>query len=198
MSILDHFSEWKKFSFDDLYNAFLGMERRSQVYLSIGLALFLLLLLLWPVSCVSSRLSAKQMEYEGYIKKAAEVYGVLSEYSQIQKKFEQLDQGLNKQGKDVLQTLVYDLAEASGIDIKIHRVEVKTAKLTANELYEEVGKEVTMRRVPLDQLLSFLSKLLEYEELPLVMKQLDLKVEPKQRDVLRDVEFVVSTIRVNK
>ena len=198
MSILDRFLEWKKFSFDDLYNAFLGMERRSQIYITVGLTLFLLILLLWPVSCVSSRLSAKQTEYEDYIKKATEVYGVLSEYSQIQKRFDQLDQGLNKQGKDVLQTLVYDLAEASGIDIKIHRIEVKTAKLTSNEFYEEIGKEVQMRRVPLDQLLSFLNKLLEYDQLPLAIKKLDMKVEPRQRDVLRDVEFVISTIRVNK
>ena len=198
MSILDRFLEWKKFSFDDLYNAFLGMERRSQIYITVGLTLFLLILLLWPVSCVSSRLSAKQTEYEDYIKKATEVYGVLSEYSQIQKRFDQLYQGLNKQGKDVLQTLVYDLAEASGIDIKIHRIEVKTAKLTSNEFYEEIGKEVQMRRVPLDQLLSFLNKLLEYDQLPLAIKKLDMKVEPRQRDVLRDVEFVISTIRVNK
>ena len=198
MSILDRFLEWKKFSFDDLYNAFLGMERRSQIYITVGLTLFLLILLLWPVSCVSSRLSAKQTEYEDYIKKATEVYGVLSEYSQIQKRFDQLDQGLNKQGKDVLQTLVYDLAEASGIDIKIHRIEVKTAKLTSNEFYEEIGKEVQMRRVPLDQLLSFLNKLLEYDYLPLATQKLDMKVEPRQRDVLRDVEFVISTIRVNK
>lgn len=196
MSFFEKFSKLKRFNFDDIYNSFLSLDKRGQILSGIGFVLIILLILLLPASCVSSKLSSKEGEYNDYLNKASQVYGYLLQYSRLQKNFEKAGQDLSKSGKDALQTIVYNLAEEVGINI--NRVSVKSYKSTPKENYEEITIEVSVSSVLLDEMLKLIDKLTHYDKLPLKLLKVVLNVDNREKNTLRKSDLVISTIRLSK
>lgn len=192
MSLLEKIPALQGLNADDLYNAFLGLDRRGQILVSSGVVLVLLILLFVPLSYVSSKLDEQQDAYTQALDKAGQIYGVLTEYSRLQKTFRRDDEAGS--GGDVLQNLVYDMSEAAGIDIKKHRVVVKSQKPVSGDVYEEISKEVELSRLPLDQALRFLDKIKSSRDVPVKIKKLSMVVEPRERGVLRELKFVLATL----
>lgn len=194
MAALDKIPALQNLSLDDVYNAFLGMDRRGQIAAAVGLVAVLLALLFLPVTCVSSKLDEREDEYREALSRASEIYGVLTEYARFQKNFEGAQDVGVSGGQDVLQNLVYDTSEEIGIDIKKHRVEVKSQKPETGDLYEEISKEVTMTRVPMDQALKFMHKISGAAEVPVKIKKFNMVIEPRERNIVRQLQFIVATI----
>lgn len=192
MSVLEKIPALQNLNVDDLYNAFLGMDRRGQILAATGVLLVLLTLVLVPLSLVSSKLDGQRDSYMKAIGRADEIYGVLAEYSRLQKAFRKVDEA--EASGNQLQNLIFSLSSDSGIDIKKHRVAVKSQKPVSGDVYEEISKEVSLKSVPLDQGLRFLDKLSSSREIPVKIKKLDMTVEPRERNVLREIKFVVATI----
>lgn len=192
MSLLEKIPALQGLNVDDLYNAFLGLDRRGQILVSSGVILVLMVLVFVPLSYVSSKLNEQQDAYTDALDKAGQIYGVLTEYSRLQKTFRREDEAGS--GGDVLQNLVYNMSEAVGIDIKKHRVVVKSQKPVSGDVYEEISKEVEISRLPLDQALRFLDKIGTSRDVPVKIKKLSMVVEPRERGVLRELKFVLATL----
>lgn len=194
MAALDKIPALQNLSPDDLYNIFLGLDRRGQIAVAVTLVVLLLILLFLPVSCVSSKLDEREGEYREALSQASEIYGVLTEYTRFQKNFKSAQDLGAGAGQDLLQNLVYNTSEEIGIDIKKHRVEVKSQKPVSSDLYEEISKEVSMTRVPMDQALKFMDKLSVSGEVPVKIKKFNMVIEPRERNIVKQLQFVIATI----
>lgn len=196
MALSDKIPILQKINFDDLYNAFLGLDRRRQVIFGVVAVLLALTALFMPLSCVSEQLGAKQADYDKYVERASEFFGVLNEYGKLQRNLDRVQENFSKMGADSLSTVIYNLAEEIGIQKS--KIELKSVNLAANDAFQEVGKEVNMRDVQFDDLLKFMEKLASYDQLPLSIKKATIKADVKKRNVMHQASFTVSTIKPNK
>jgi hypothetical protein len=196
LALSDKIPFLQKINFDDLYNAFLGLDRRRQTAFGVAAALGALALLFLPMSCVSEQLGAKQADYDKYVARASEFFGILNEYGKLQKGLDRVQESFSKMGADSLSTVIYNMAEEIGIQKS--KVELKSVNLAENEAFQEVGKEVSMRDVQFDELMKFMDKLSSYDQLPLSIKKASIKADPNKRNVMHQVSFTVSTIKPNK
>ena len=57
------YSLLERINFEDLYNAFLGLEQRQQTLIVIGGVVLALLLVFVPISCATSKLGKLQKDY---------------------------------------------------------------------------------------------------------------------------------------
>lgn len=186
----------EKLNFDDAYNTFLGLERKQQMAVSIGLVVVLLFLIYLPMSFVASLLGDKEEAYTAYLKKAQEIVALKTRYTERKGRFQKFEQSFSKLGSDSLRTVIYNLAEDNGIEKT--SLEMKSVNLSSNEQFSEVGSDVRIRQIELDQALNFIHKLETYDALPLTIKKVLLKADPNDRMMLKEVSFTVSTIKPNK
>lgn len=197
MALSDKITILQKINFDDLYNTFLGLDKRRQVLIGAAAGLVLLFLLFLPASCVSQKLNERENEYVEYLDKASEFFGMIAEYEKLQKNFSKVEKSFQNLGSDPLRTVVYKLGEDFGIEAS--KIQLETLKSTASsEIFQEVGKEVSMRNVQVDVVIKFIEKLENYEEVPLLIKKVNMKADKNDKRLLRQVSFTVSTIRPNK
>lgn len=196
LALFEKITVLQKFNPDDLYNTFLGLDKKRQVGMAVGLLFGVLLLLYLPVSFVSQKLDEKKREFDKYAEKAAEFYGTRNEFNQLQNSFDKIQQNLTKLGTDFLSTTIYNLAEE--IDIPKNKIELKSISLAANDTFQEVGKDVQMMNVPYDQLMRFLNRLQNYDMLPLTIKKLSIKPDANKRQIMHQINFTVTTIKPNK
>lgn len=196
MALSDQFTILQKINFDDAYNAFLGLDKRRQMAVGIAAVVLALLLMVLPLSCVSDQLDAERTEYDKYMDKASEFFGILDEYAKLQHRLDQSQEVFSRMGADSLSAIVYNVAGSNGIEK--NRIELKSVASSPNDAIQEVGKEVRMRDVSFDQLVTFMDKLAAYDQLPLTIKKVDIKVDPNKRQIMHQVSFTVSTIKPNK
>lgn len=195
MSLLEKINPVTKLSYDDIYNTFLGLERRQQMIAVSVLAVLLIVILFAPITCVTSKLNEKEEEYKEYGGMASELYAVLGEYSALRGDFRKIEESFGKLGGDSLSRVIYSLAEEIGI--KKSNVSLKSVNLSTSDLFEEVGKQATIKNALFDQTIRLLDQLVNYKELPLSIKKLAIKVDPQNKQVMKSVTFTVSTIKPN-
>lgn len=195
MSLLEKINSVTKLSYDDIYNTFLGLERRQQMIAASVVAVLLIVILFAPITCVTSKLNEKEEEYKEYVGMASELYAVLGEYSALRGDFSKIEESFGKLGGDSLSRVIYSLAEEIGI--KKSNVSLKSVNLSTSDLFEEVGKQATIKNALFDQTIRLLDQLVNYKELPLSIKKLAIKVDPQNKQVMKSVTFTVSTIKPN-
>lgn len=193
MTILEKINSFTKLNYDDLYNTFVGLERRQQMIAVSGTAVLLIVLLFAPITCVTSKLNEKETEYKEYAGMASELYTVLGEYSSLRGNFSKIEESFGKLGSDSLSRVIYSLAEEIGI--KKSNVSLKSVNLASSDLFEEVGKQATIKNALFDQTIRLLDQLVHYKELPLSIKKLVIKVDPQNKQLMKTVTFTVSTIK---
>lgn len=196
MALLDKFDFANKISFDDLYNTFLGLERRQQILVSVAAVVILILVITLPVTLVSSMLNQKESEYTEYLNEASELEGVLQQIKKLQGGVNTAV-GSRSKGTDILRTVIYELAQKVGVqDSKINARTIDSKGKGTSELLEEVSKNVDIRNVSFDLLMKFLDKIETYDKFPIRIKQLKLKADRRDRTMIRDAKFTISTIKV--
>lgn len=195
MSLLEKINSFTKLSYDDIYNTVLGLERRQQMIAASVLVVLLIVLLFAPITCVTSKLNEKEDEYKEYVGMASELYAVLGEYSALRGDFGKIEESFGKLGSDSLSRVIYSLAEEIGI--KKSNVSLKSVSLSSSDLFEEVGKQATIKNALFDQTIRLLDQLVHYKELPLSIKKLAIKVDPQNKQLMKSVTFTVSTVKPN-
>ena len=195
MSLQDQIASLKKFSLDDLYNTFLGLDRQGQILSVIGSVVLLLFLIIAPIAIVSTTLGEIEAQYDNEIAKASEIFGVLNQYKSLKKNFEKVERSFGK-NKNVLQDQLYNLAQSTGIPNS--SIEVKTKNMPSTDVYEEIGKDVSVKKVPYDQFLGLLNKIENNDELPMMLKNIKIKIDSRKRGTVKSAKFTVSTIRLKQ
>jgi len=196
MALMDKISSLKQINIDDLYNDFLGLEQKQQIFVGVGIALVLLLILSLPISCVSSKINEKEEGYLKYMKMASDFYGVQAEYSKLQTSFDRIKKSSSKLGSDPLKRVIYSIADEVGIQQQ--KVAPKTISPVTFELFTELGKEVTIKNIRFDQTINLLNLLVTYKDVPIKIKKLAIKVDPKNKQMMRTVSMTITTIKPNK
>lgn len=191
--MLEQFKNIQKINFDDLYNTFLGMEKRQQVLSVVGILAVFLIAIWLPAHFLALKISALENNYHSYQKDAQKLKEALNEYSGLQSA---LNQTAATGGEDNLSALLYNMAEEFGIPQK--KVGLKSMnKLPQGDL-EQDGKEIDIRSVPFDQLMRLINGLESNAKVPVVIKKLVLKVDKKNRQVINQASFTVMTIKAKK
>lgn len=193
MTFLEKINSFTKLNYDDVYNTFLGWERRQQMIAISVLAVVLVIILFAPITCVTSKLNEREEEYKAYAGMASGLHAVLTEYSSLRGNFNKIEENFGKLGGDSLSRVIYNLAEEIGI--KKNNVSLKSVNLSSSDLFEEVGKQATIKNVLFDQTIRLLDQLVNYKELPLSIKKLAIKVDPQNKQLMKTVTFTVSTLK---
>lgn len=189
MTILEKIKSLRKFNFDDLYNSFLGLEKKQQAA-AVGGGMLLLLVLLWlPTQAFSSLLSEKENDYLQYKKDAQKLHEMITRYSSIQKA---LTQASSSQG-DNLSGLVYGEAESVGIAKK--KVSLKTLKLPSGNLFSQEGKSVEVKKIPYDQFMKFVYNIKNNKKYPIIIDKMVIKIDRLNRQVVNEATFSIATIK---
>lgn len=196
MSILDKIGLSDKINLDDWYNTFLSLEKKQQTLVSVGLVIVLLVILSLPVGCVSSKLGEKQEDYEKHMKMASQFYGVQQEYDSLRQSLDDIKKASRKFGSDPLKGVLYTSTDEVGIVRRT--VTPKTVTPIATEMFTELGKDVKMVNIRFDQMVKLLDKLVNNEQIPIKIKKLTAKVDPKDKKMMKSLTFTMTTLKPNK
>lgn len=198
MALSDKIPVLQKINLDDVYNVFMGLDKRQQILAAVGAVLVLLLPFFLMILFFSSKLDEQKQTYDSYVTQASELMGVLTDYSHLQKSFDHEEEVLSKLGSDSLGTVLYNQAEEIGIAKS--KVTLKTVNMAAdpNSKFQEVGKEVTLQNVNLDEVMNLLDHLSKNEDLHLTVKKLTMKPDLNKKYLMHQVAFTITTVKPSK
>lgn len=181
-----------KLNFDDIHNIYLSLEKKQQLIVTASLIFLLLLVIFIPLSCVSANLSSKKQDYEDHVQKASELLGILAEIKRFELSFSDIK--TNKElGSDPIKKVLYTVTDEIGIDRQMV-VDKKANIPSSDKAFTEVGKDVELKNILFSQTIDLLHKLLNNAELPLNIKKLQIKVDPKNKQVMKTVSMTITTI----
>lgn len=182
-----------RFNFEDLYNAFLGLEQREQTIAVIVSGLVLILLLVLPISCASSKLGNLQQEYSKSRKGVEDLAAKLRDYQSSKSTLDGLRKKWHASGGKSLTTVLESLANDEGIGQNIDKL--RPVNLDTTDYYEEQGVDAILSKVSLDQILSYLYKIENDSRLPMRIKKIQMKPTYQNRSLF-SVTFEVSTLKL--
>lgn len=185
-----------RLNFEDLYNAFLGLEQRQQMMWVIGMLFLLVVILVLPISCASKRLGRLEDDYSKSRKEVDNLIGKIRDYQSSKALLEKV-KNMYKAGEgESLTTLIENLANEDGIGQNIEKL--KPVNLESTDLYEELGVDANISKVTLEQIVNFLYRLENNARLPLVIKKLTIKPNYQNRQMLNVNLLQVATIKLKK
>lgn len=192
LSLIKNLNIGSKLNFDDVYNIYLSLEKKQQLIVTSSLVFFLLLVVFIPLSCVSAKLDGKRGDYEEHVQKASELFGVLAEIKGFEKSFAHIKTNEDL-GSDPIKKVLYMVTDEIGIERQ--RVVDKKANIpSTDKAFIEVGKDVELKNILFSQTVDLLHKLINNSELPLNIKKLQIKVDPKNKQVMKTVSLTITTI----
>jgi hypothetical protein len=197
MALLEKINILNRINIDDLTNSFLGMDRRMQVLTTVGAVLGVLLLIFLPMIFISSLLSGKETEYVQHMETVADFYDAASEYSALNTRIGSLQEGsalANKKLSDV----IYDLADKSGIVASRIKLNQATQILRTGETFTEIGQDGKVLATTLESIVNFLEQIDKTPGGMLKVRKLEMKVDPRNKQALREVAFTISMMKLNK
>ena len=180
----------EKLNIEELYNQFLGLDSQQRSFAIIGIAVVLLLLIIIPVTCASSKLSQKEKKILGHSKNMDDLVSKLQEYQKIQNKIQQMETQWAGRSKISLSTTLESLSAQSGLDKNIDTI--KEQAPSAGDILEEHSADVRLSRVALSQLMDYLYKVESFQQGALKVTKLQIHPRYDNRQ-LNDVSFTVSS-----
>lgn len=197
MALLEKINIFNRINVDDLTNSFLGMDRRMQILTGIGAALGVLLLIFLPMILISSLLSGKEDEYVKHMETVADFYDAASEYSALNTKIGSLQEGSALANKK-LSDIIYDLADKSGIVASRIKLNQATQTLRTGDTFTEIGQDGKVLATTLEAVIKFLEQVEQTPGGLLKVRKLEMKVDPRNKQALREVAFTISMMKSNK
>ncbi|MBI2340840.1 MAG: hypothetical protein HYU99_10845 [Deltaproteobacteria bacterium] len=185
----------EKLNFDDLYNAFLGLEQRQQTFIVIGGIVLIILAIIVPISCASSRLGRLREDYEKSRAGMASFMARVADYQAAEKSVEEIQKRLSAGEGQSLTTVLEGLANEEGIGGNIDKL--KPVNLGTSDYFDEVGVDGSINKVNLDQIVNYLYRIENHPHIPMKVKKLQIKPKYGGRSQL-NVTFQVSTIQLKK
>lgn len=182
-----------RLNFEDLTNAFMGLEERQQILAVIGAAVVLLLLILLPVACASSKLGHLEEEYVKEKKSRETLMQKIVAYQASKGTLAGWQKRLGSGGHESLTTIIESLANDLGLGQNVERL--KPVNLAATVFYEEEGVEASLARVAVKPLTDFLYEIENYPKTPLRIKKLEIRPSYRARNELA-VTLQISTVKL--
>ncbi len=183
----------QQLNFEALYNTFLGLESREQIFALIGAGVFFLFLIGLPFSLASSKLSGLEDQLEQGQEKQRQIVHTLDGYKQLQAQLKSLETRVGGGFDETITTTMEQLAEKAGIKERIENIKARAP--TPSEMYDEVSTDVRLTKITVPQLIDYLYQIENHPSLFLRIRQIQVKRRYDNRQLL-DVNFQVSTYKL--
>lgn len=184
-----------KLNVEELYNHFLGLDSQQRNIAIVGIAVVLLLLIIVPITCASSKLSQKEKKILNHSKNMDDLVSDLAEYQTVQNKMKQMESQWAARSKISLSSTLESLSAQSGLDKNIDSI--KEQPPSAGDLLIENAADVRLSRVGLSQLLDYLYKVESFQQGALKIGKIQLKPRYDNRQLF-DVSFTVTTFSIKE
>ncbi len=196
MSLFDKINLPSRLNFDDLYNIFVGMERRQQMGLMAIAVMVVLGLLFMPVSCVSGKLSELESDYKKAQKLAGEFYKAEAK-AKVQESHLSGTAGGSLDSDDPLKQIVYEISDQ--LQIERQKVNLKTITPVQNGALIELSKDVTLSGMTWEQTVRLLQSLAQDPRgVSINVKKISIQSDPKNKSIMKTVSLMLSVLRPNK
>lgn len=181
----------ERLNIGELYDTFLGLGPREQIMAGVGVGLVVILLIVIPISCASSKLGKMEKQITNHEKNVTKVMDKIGEYKKAQARMKQMEDTIKPKGQVQLTTRLESLATKSGIGGRIDSLKEKPG--TPGEDFEEVVVDVRMSKLSLSQIIEFLYGVESQRDLSLKVNRMKLKPRYDNRQQF-DVNFEVMTL----
>ena len=185
----------EKLNVEELYNHFLGLDSQQRNIAIVGIAVVLLLLIIVPITCASSKLSQKEKRILNHSKNMDDLVSDLAEYQTVQNKMKQMESQWAARSRISLSSTLESLSAQSGLDKNIDSI--KEQPPSAGDLITENSADVRLSRVGLSQLLDYLYKVESFQQGALKVGKIQLKPRYDNRQLF-DVSFTVTTFSIKE
>lgn len=190
---LEKFNIFSKLSADDLYNSFMGLDRKAQIWIGVAAGILLFLLLLVPVYVASSAITAKQEEYQKVSQKATKAFGFQTALGRMRDTIGALEEELSKKENSSVKIRIEKMAKDNGLGTNIKTL--TESGQGSGTVFDPVGVECKMTQVPLDAFMKFVQALESLEVPPLTVAKLSMTADPKNPMVMKDVSLSLKTVK---
>lgn len=185
------YSLFNRINFDDLYNAFLGLDDRQQLLTVAGAVFAVILLIVLPISWASSTLSSLEKDYSKARQGFDQVQTKIGDYQKSKLQLDALKKQLKSRKGGSLSAVIESIAKDAGVEIS----RVKKINLAGNDYYDLDAISAEVEQESLENIKNFLYKVENYPDLPLKFKKLEIKTSYRARHKLT-ARFQVATINL--
>ncbi|MBX7147836.1 type II secretion system protein M [bacterium] len=186
------YSLLERFKTDDLYNSFLNLEEREQIFVIIGIAFLCLILLVLPVTCASSKISKLETKYNKDKKNQVGLMEKMNEYQHVKEELAVLKDEISKSKRGgSLVTIVESMANEAGL--KDNMQKLTPLPIDTGDYFDEEGVEGVLSKVSLDQLVSFLYALESNSKSAVLVKKMEISTDYRKRDEIM-ARFQITSI----
>lgn len=193
MSLKSRYNILQRLNFEALYNTFLGLEGREQMFALAGVGFVALFLIGLPISLASSKLSSLEDQLEQGREKERQIVHKLDGYRQLQEQLKNLETKIGGGFDPTLTTTMEQLAEKAGIKERIENIKERAP--TPSEMYDEVAADVRLTRITVPQLVDYLYSIENDPVHFLRIRQIQVKRRYDNKQLM-DVSFQVSTYKL--
>ena len=179
----------ERLNVEEAYDTFMGMPQRQQLLVGGGIGIVLLLLIIIPVTCASSRLSKLEKQIESHEKNVSKVLTKINEYNDFKGRLKNVENSIRPKSQVQLRTRIEALATQSGITNNIDSLKEKS---NPGEDFEELVVDVRISKLSLPQIMEFIFGMENQTDLSLRIQRLQLKPRYDNRQLF-DADFEVST-----
>lgn len=181
----------ERLNIQELYDTLLGLSPREQMVAIAGVVLVLVLLIVLPISCASSRLGKLEKQIQNHEKNFRKVGEKINVYKAAQVRYKKISASIRPKTQVQLTTRLESLATKSGIGNRIDSLKENPG--TPGEEFEEKVVAARMSKLSLNQIVEFLHNIESQTDLNLRISRLQLKPRYDNRQQF-DVSFEVSTL----
>src|SRR5262245_25705735 len=127
----------ERFNVEELYNTFLGLAPRERTFAVAGIVVVLLLVILIPVSCASSKISKKEKNILSHEKNMDDLVTRLGEYQSALRRMKAAESQWTGRSKISLSTTLESLSTQSGLDKNIDAIKEQPPSMGEKDILEE-------------------------------------------------------------
>lgn len=182
-----------RLKFDTLYANYLGMTPREQTMTLVVGAVILLLVIVLPIVVATRSLSSLERQIAEGREGLGTIAREIEAYHTQRAKLDVLETSFTGGFDDALATTMESLASTAGIADRIDSLKAKAT--TPTELFEKSSVDVRLKKVGLEEMLTFLFEIEHHPEKVLRLDTLDLKPRFDSKNEF-DASFTVSTYRL--
>ena len=187
----------ERLNLEEIYNQFLGLDPQQRILAVVGLAVVLLLIIIVPISCASSKLSKLEKNVTSHQKNMDDLMGKLKEYQSLQNRMKAVEAQWASRSNVSLSTTLENLSAQSGLDKNIDSIKEQPPAGSDKDILEEHVAAVRVSRAPLTQAMDYLYKIESLPNAGLKIKKLQMKPRYDNRQLF-DLSFEVSTYALKK
>lgn len=195
LNLKSRYSFLQRFNFETLYNTFLGLQPKEQIYALVGAGVAVLLIFGLPISLASSKLGTLESQISEGSSKQREITHELELYQKVKADLEGVEKKISGGVESSLTQTLVALAEKSGIKDRVDNINEKKTSL---DFYDEEVVEFRLSKVTLQQFLDFLYNIEKNPELFLRVSQIQVKRNYSNKQLI-DIPFIrVAAYRLQK